>query len=386
MVWFILSGRRCALFVIIQAGTIIALYCIMGYTDDSYMMFVHKADQSALSHSLVHQHQYKFLLNNKSICDNSIYLIFCISSDPQHGSTRKVIRETWGSIKEYNGAKIRLVFLLGVRKRTTPALTKSLQKAINSESGKYQDIVQADFVDSYKNLTIKNVLGLHWVHKFCNQSHFIVKTDDDVFINVFKLVRFLQMLQSSSSHLTNFLYCKVNRRIQARRSNDFKWYLSPEEYDYDLFPPYCNGVGYILSADVAAQLYSVTKHVPFLSIEDVYIGFCAKYSGITPTESRLGFEIDFRYERKEENFVALLDWSIFINAGTNETRLRNAWTHLLTSSSHLNSIYYYKMIQLSRYFCAGFIVFSIIIFVLSRLKSSYSKWTSRWAWVRMNIK
>ena len=184
------------------------------------------------------------------------------------------------------------------------------------------------------------------------------------------------MLQSSSSHLTNFLYCKVNRRIQARRSNESKWYLSPEEYDYDLFPPYCNGVGYILSGDVAAQLYSATKHVPFLSIEDVYIGFCAKYSGITPTESRLGFEIDFRYERKEENFVALLDWSIFINAGTNETRLRNAWTHLLTSSSHLNSIYYYKMIQLSRWLCAGFVVFSIIIFVLSRLKPSYIKWTS----------
>ena len=341
------------------------------------MMFVYKADQSALSHNLIHQHQYKYLLNNKSICDSSTYLIICISSDPQNGSTRKVIRETWGSIKEYNGAKIRLVFLLGVRKRTTPALTKSLQKAIDYENEKYQDIVQADFVDSYKNLTIKNVLGLHWVHKFCNKSHFIVKTDDDVFINVFKLVRFLQMLQSSSSLLTNFLYCKVNRRIQARRSNDSKWYLSPEEYDYDLFPPYCNGVGYILSGDVAAQLYSVTKHVPFLSIEDVYIGFCAKYSSITPTESRLGFEIDFRYERKEENFVALLDWSIFINAGTNETRLRNAWTHLLTSSSHLNSIYYYKMIQLSRYFCAGFIVFSIIIFVLSRLKPSYSKWTSR---------
>ena len=364
--------RCCTLLIVIPTGAFIIVYCFVTFLieDVSYMMFVYKADEAVLSHPLLHRHQYKFILNNDAICDKDIYLLVCISSDPQHAKMRKLIRETWGSVKQYNGAQVRIVFLLAERELPTPIQTKYLSRVIKAESDKYQDIIQANFVDSYNNLTVKNVMGLHWIHNFCNRSRFIVKTDDDVFVNVFKLIQFLQQLNSESSSLTNFLYCKVNRRIQAKRSNESKWYLTPEEYGYHSFPPYCNGIGYIFSADVAEKLYSVTKYVPFISIDDVYIGFCAKYSGILPLDSRFGYDIDLRYEANEEEFISLLDWSVFINAGTKETRWRNAWRRLLSSVSNHHSIIYYNMLWLCLLITnCSLVIFCI--FVLCRLSELF---------------
>lgn len=40
---------------------------------------------------------------------------------------------------------------------------ESLQNAINEESERYHDLVQGNFVDSYRNLTYKHVMGLKWI-------------------------------------------------------------------------------------------------------------------------------------------------------------------------------------------------------------------------------
>ena len=54
-----------------------------------------------------------------------------------------------------------------------------------------QDILQWDFIDHYRNLTIKSILGLKWASDFCSTAKFVVKLDDDVFFNAANLMSLL---------------------------------------------------------------------------------------------------------------------------------------------------------------------------------------------------
>ena len=44
--------------------------------------------------------------------------------------------------------------------------------------------ISLHFQDSYHNLTLKTVMGLKWMSIFCPHAKFILKTDDDIYVNV----------------------------------------------------------------------------------------------------------------------------------------------------------------------------------------------------------
>ena len=56
---------------------------------------------------------------------------------------------------------------------------------IEHENQLYGDLVQGDFLDTYRNLTYKTVLGHMWVSNFCNQAEFVVKTDDEIYVDLY---------------------------------------------------------------------------------------------------------------------------------------------------------------------------------------------------------
>lgn len=60
------------------------------------------------------------------------------------------------------------------------------------ESRTYGDILQEDFTDSYMNLTLKSVMALKWTSTHCQQAQYLLKTDDDIFVNVPTLLTYLQ--------------------------------------------------------------------------------------------------------------------------------------------------------------------------------------------------
>ena len=46
-------------------------------------------------------------------------------------------------------------------------------------------LFQGGFHDSYHNLSYKNIFGKLWVSTFCEQAEFVVKTDDDMYIDLY---------------------------------------------------------------------------------------------------------------------------------------------------------------------------------------------------------
>ena len=75
---------------------------------------------------------------------------------------------------------------------------------LNFESTDHGDLVQGSFTDSYRNLTYKNVMGLLWVTQFCSHAQYIVKTDDDMFLDMFEIWFLIYQYSQSEVRWANF--------------------------------------------------------------------------------------------------------------------------------------------------------------------------------------
>ncbi|CAM5079118.1 unnamed protein product [Eretmochelys imbricata] len=192
------------------------------------------------------------------------FLVLLVTSSHGENKARMAIRETWGKHRLVAGNLIVTYFLLGT------TMSQNDQTGIIAESQKYRDIIQKDFIDAYYNLTLKTMMGIEWVHKFCHQSRFVMKTDTDMFVNIFYLTELLLRKNRNTRFFTGFL--KMNdfpiRKIYS------KWYVSKDEYPGRTYPPFCSGTGYVFSTDVASQIYKISESVPFIKLEDVFIGLC----------------------------------------------------------------------------------------------------------------
>ncbi|NXX47410.1 B3GT4 galactosyltransferase, partial [Tricholaema leucomelas] len=65
------------------------------------------------------------------------------------------------------------------------------QASLLSEWETHGDLLQGDFRDSYSNLTLKTLLLLRWAAAHCPSAAFLLKADDDVFVNLPSLTSYL---------------------------------------------------------------------------------------------------------------------------------------------------------------------------------------------------
>ena len=89
---------------------------------------------------------------------------------------------------------------------------------------------------------------------------YIMKTDDDVFVNLFALLHHLTDLYVAGFRL-RLIACLVFWRMHVLREG--QWNIPVEELPDDLYPPYCSGMGYVFSTDVAVAMYRVSFYVRF---------------------------------------------------------------------------------------------------------------------------
>ena len=327
----IMAGRRhckrcLQVAFVITAVTFIATNL---HLHSDHMDFVYNANKSVLNDNLLHWHEFQFILNNVWVCDSEPFVIFLTVTAPENDERRHAIRSTWGAVKTYRGASLRLVFLVGQQAIGTDLEGNSFQENLKKESNRYHDIVQGNFIDSYINLTYKTVFGLYWVNHHCPTSRFVYKIDDDAIVNVYRLVDFLVEMETDNGRLNRFIYCMTSRFHYADRIKSHKNYIPYSEYRYFWFPVHCHGGGYILSTDVAVSLLNATKHVPFLRNEDVYIGFCMSLLSFKIIDNFIGYFMDYKYHPLK--FVELclhkqLNW--------NKETLLESWDRVVQQSKH----------------------------------------------------
>ncbi|XP_032803386.2 beta-1,3-galactosyltransferase 2-like [Petromyzon marinus] len=225
--------------------------------------------------------EYEYILNEPEKCRiKDPFLVVLITSVPRELEKRQVIRETWANETLLPGIVIKILFLLG----SIPALTKAdpldLQQQLKEESHQHRDLLQQNFVDAYDNLTLKTMMGLHWVYAHCPHAAYVMKTDSDMFVNLEVLVKVV--LKPELPPRPDYFTGHVKWSISPNRNKKSKWYISPEEFPGKKYAPYCAGAGYVFSGWLASQMYRTSRVVPRINFEDVYVGLCLEKLNVKP--------------------------------------------------------------------------------------------------------
>ncbi|KAL3851937.1 hypothetical protein ACJMK2_015629 [Sinanodonta woodiana] len=217
----------------------------------------------------------KYLLNNPIICagfPHNLTFLILVHSAVQYFHKRKALRETWANPLLLTEHSSRLVFIVG---RTENSF---IQRHLEDEERVHKDIVQGDFIDDYHNLTHKAVLGHRWIQEHCQNTKFVLKVDDDVVINIFKLIEDVLPVLSNSS---NTIACRVRKTVTVDRRG--KWAVS-----YDYFPGYvnypfelCPGAFALMPLQTSLMLFRASHVTPFIWLDDVYVyGILIKIANI----------------------------------------------------------------------------------------------------------
>uniref|UniRef100_A0A3Q2QSC8 Hexosyltransferase n=1 Tax=Fundulus heteroclitus TaxID=8078 RepID=A0A3Q2QSC8_FUNHE len=212
------------------------------------------------------------------------FLVLLIATEARQVEARNAIRQTWGNESVFPSLGFIRLFLLGKKEGEQGLLQ---QKMLESESRRHHDIIQQDFLDSYKNLTIKTLMGMNWVAMHCPKASYVMKTDSDMFVNTEYLI--YKLLRPDLKPRKDYFTGNNMRGFAPNRNQNSKWYMPPELYPGDKYPTFCSGTGYVFSGDLAGKIYRTSLRVRRLHLEDVFVGICLAKLQIEPTPPPNGF-------------------------------------------------------------------------------------------------
>lgn len=215
-----------------------------------------------------HQFSFNYIHIPPQICEldgasMDPFLVIVVKSSVMHIGHREAIRSTWAKFKNPN---IKLVFLLGY--------SVLIKQYINMEYSLYKDIVQQDFVDDYFNNTLKTIMGFDWVVTHCPKSKFVYFVDDDYFVNLPKLLDYLDL--NIKRKTKNLIAGHKYIRAIPRRKRDSKWFVSWDDYPNKTWPPYLSGGSMIMDMSVAKRIKEKIPYTKHIFIDDVFLGIVAK--------------------------------------------------------------------------------------------------------------
>ncbi|KAH3876599.1 hypothetical protein DPMN_000446 [Dreissena polymorpha] len=226
----------------------------------------HVGSYFTTSQPIVNPHDFRYVINPATICQGQqLKYVVYIHSAPSNFKKRQTIRQTWGSKALMVKHKMMVVFVMGLVPETV-----TMQR-VKYESNRYGDIVVEDFTDTYRNLTYKAIGGLKWVSTYCAQATYVIKSDDDILIDVEKLMYLMTSPEVISYGTKRVIMCNKWTKMKVIRDKNSKWYISVEEFSSEYFPPYCSGSVFVMSTDVAVALYQASFYTKFFWVDDFYI-------------------------------------------------------------------------------------------------------------------
>ncbi|KAK7101259.1 lactosylceramide 1,3-N-acetyl-beta-D-glucosaminyltransferase B-like [Littorina saxatilis] len=190
-----------------------------------------------------------YTINQPSVCSphSEILLLVVIKTIFAHFDRRTVIRDTWASRKNYHGSFVHVLFFFDMSENN-----KHIQESIERESKMNKDIVQytADY-SQQSNLTVKTSIAAQWVSEFCPQTKFVLVADDNVVVDIYKILPFLRELPQTSDSNAIAL---CHYRTSASEMLLSKHQTMPDD-DHN----FCSNEAFVASPSVLDQLYLTLK-------------------------------------------------------------------------------------------------------------------------------
>ena len=201
-------------------------------------------------------------------------MIFIVKSFSGNFGQRMAIRNTYGNVKSI---RMKTIFVLGY--------TKEMQTLVDFESEIYQDILQFTLIDLYTNLVYNTIFSIAWLIDRNIKTQFVHFVDDDRLVNTINVydVALANIATTDVKMIGHQLLFSAPDRHRSE-----KCYISVDEYEYDLYPPYLIGGTILTNMQVVKILSRSIPYIKIIHIEDTFIGIIAKLAHIK-LEDHSGF-------------------------------------------------------------------------------------------------
>lgn len=192
-----------------------------------------------------------------------INLLIGVFSTANNFKRRMAVRRTWMQYPAVKSGEVAVRFFVGLHKN------RVVNEELWNEAKTYGDIQLMPFVDYYSLISWKTIAICIFGTEVIS-AKYVMKTDDDAFVRVDEIL--MSMKRVNVSH--GLLYGLINSDSQPHRNPDSKWYISPEEWPEERYPPWAHGPGYVVSSDIAKAINNKHKEgrLKMFKLEDVAMG------------------------------------------------------------------------------------------------------------------
>lgn len=213
------------------------------------------SEQESFKHTIIQP--------SDKLCTGNPFLVIIVTSYVGHIELRSAHRRAMPQ-KLLEAMNAKRVFLLAKIPEKDKIIT---QEAIIDESNIFGDILQGSFVENYRNLTFKHLMGLQWASTACSNASYILKVDDDTVFNLERTYRLLETLDANDIFLLGYIL----NNTKPRRNKENKWYVTREEYSRKNYPAYLSGWYYITTPKTARKITEEAIYHPKFWIDDILI-------------------------------------------------------------------------------------------------------------------
>jgi len=149
-------------------------------------------------------------------------LLIIVKSARNNFWKRNIVRQTWGKPKFLDrntllphNVSTRVFFICGKSDNLTKA-EKEIDSSLAAESGLHEDLIIANFHDSYRNNTYKSLVAFKWaLNGLGGDFKYLALFDDDIYVDIFNLGAFFKNLRhkrvSKHKSVSGYPYYQITR-------------------------------------------------------------------------------------------------------------------------------------------------------------------------------
>ncbi|KAM7269019.1 hypothetical protein ACFE04_024516 [Oxalis oulophora] len=227
---------------------------------------VHSVFAASLPHSLpssVPQNHLQMVsyLKAPPLPEGEVELFIGVLSAGNHFAERMAVRKSWMQHKLIRFSNVVARFFVALHGRM------EVNVELKKEADYFRDIVIVPYMDSYDLVVLKTVAICEYGVRNV-AAKYIMKADDDNFVRVDAVLNEVRKVADNESvYIGN-----MNYYHQPLRHG--KWAVTYEEWPEEVYPPYANGPGYIISLDIAQFIVSKFEQhkLRLFKMEDVSMG------------------------------------------------------------------------------------------------------------------
>lgn len=211
-----------------------------------------------------------------------------IVSSPNHFEKRSTIRQTWAThLRNQSNVNrelnvLRFSFVVGLTKDNI------VQKKMMDESEQHGDILQVNVYEEEANVSVKAAGLLNWVNLNCPETDYLLKVNDDVYVNVHNLATVLYAF----SPFVPSVYGRLTDGGKPAR-NKFEWPFNYEFWPWSSIPRYLQG-GVVIAGSAVRSLLAAMQTTPYFIKDDIYLtGLCVEKAKLQIRTSQWIFNDQF---------------------------------------------------------------------------------------------